>query len=227
MTNFPAGRGYPQGPAPYGAYGAPVPASAPVRPQVVTNAVWLMYAGAAVSVLNGVIGALTAHSLASRIFAQIQSQAPLGQSPAIPVDLLTRVLGVAWVIGGIVDALLWLWMAWKNQRGRSWARVLSTVFFGVMSLSLLSSLARSSSLGLGFSILSVVVWAIGLAVIVMIWRPEASQYYEAVKVHEAFGQGQPWPPAGGYGPGYGPGYGSPQSTYGYAPPAPPDRPDQP
>lgn len=232
MTNFPAGGSYPPGPPPSGAYGAPVPAPAPVRPQAVTNAVWLMYAGAAVSVLTGVIGALTAHSLVARIFAQIESQAPPGQPRLdVPTDVLTRVFLVAMVIGGVLDALLWLWMAWKNHRGRSWARVLSTVFFGLMSLSVLSSLARSSYPGLGFMILNVVLWVVGLAVIVLLWRPEASQYYEAVKAHDAIGRGLPWPPAGGYGGygGYGAGYGgygygSPQSAYGYAPPTPPAAP---
>ena len=236
VTNFAGGWGYPQGQAPYG---APVAPPVPARPRTVTYAVWLMYAGAALSVVNGVVEALMAHSLVTTMFTQFESQLPPGQPRTqIPTDLLTRVFTVATVIGGVIYALLWLWMAWKNYSGRSWARVLSTVFFGLFSVSVLSSAARVSSGVLGILIVSLVTFAVGLAVIILIWQPEASRYYEAVKAKDAIGRGQAWPLGGGYG-GYGAGYGgygygtgygygSPQSTYGYPPPAdPPDQPQPP
>lgn len=227
VTNFAGGWGYPQGQAPYG---MPVGPPVPDRPRAVTYAVWLMYAGAVLSVVNGVVEALMARSLVTTMFTQFESRLPPGQATArIPTDLLTRVFTVATVIGGIIYALLWLWMAWKNHSGRSWARVLSTVFFGLFSVSVLSSAARVSSGVAGILIASLVTFAVGLAVIILIWQPEASRYYEAVKAKDAIGRGQAWPPGGGYGAGYG-GYGSPQSAYGYPPPAaPPDAPppDQP
>jgi hypothetical protein len=55
-----------------------------------------------------------------------------------PVGLPPLVGGIA---GGIIDGLLWLWMAWKTGAGRGWARVLSTVFFGFYT----SSISRSGS----------------------------------------------------------------------------------
>ncbi|HEX6452979.1 MAG TPA: hypothetical protein VF060_26410 [Trebonia sp.] len=237
MTNFAGGWGYPQGQAPYGVPAAP---PVPARPRTMTYAVWLMYAGAAVSVVNGVVESLMAHSLITTMFTQFESQLPPGQpKPQIPTDLLTRVFTVAVIIGGVIYALLWLWMAWKNNSGRSWARVTSTVFFGLFSVSVLSSVARISSGMLGILIASLVTFAIGLAVIILIWQPDASRYYEAVKAKDALGRGQAWPPPGGgyggYGTGYGGygygtgyGYGSPESTYGYPPPAaPPDQPEPP
>jgi hypothetical protein len=242
VTNFAGGWGYPQGQVPYG---APVAPPVPARPRTVTYAVWLMYAGAALSVVNGLVDALMAHSLVTTMFTQFESQLPPGQPrPQIPTDLLTRVFAAGVIITGVLYALLWLWMAWKNNSGRSWARVLSTVFFGLFSMSVLSSAARVSSGTLGILVAGLVTFAVGLAVIILIWQPEASRYYAAVKAKHALGRGQAWPPGGGYGGygtgyttgyggyGYGPGYGygSPESTYGYPPPAaPPDvpPPDQP
>lgn len=212
-----------------------VPPSAPVRPQVVTRAVWLMWAGAALSVVNGVVDSLMARSLVTKIITQSLDQLPPGEPrPQIPTDLLTRVVAIAMVFGGLLYSLLWLWMAWKNRSGRSWARVLSTVLLCLFGTSALSSVARISLVGFGFLIPSLAMFAVGLAAVIMIWRPEANLYYQAVKAWDAFGKGQGYPPAaygeygygyGGYGNGTPYGYGSPQSTYGYAPPSPPG--DQP
>jgi hypothetical protein len=229
VTNFAGGWGYPQGQAPYGVPAVP---PVPARPRTVTYAVWLMYAGAALSVVNGLVDALMAHSLVLTMFTQFESQLPPGQQTQISTDLLTRVFSAGVIITGVLYALLWLWMAWKNSSGRSWARVVSTVFFGLFSVSALSSVARVSSGLLGILIASLVTFAIGLAVIILIWQPEASRYYEAVKLKNALGRGQAWPPPGGgyggYGYGTGYGYGSPESTYGYPPPAgPPDQPEPP
>lgn len=226
MTNHPGDWSYPQAP-----YPAPAPPPVPVRPPVVTYAVWLMCAGAAVSVLNGVVDALMARSLVTKIFTQTLNQLPPGEPrPQVSTDLLTRLFAIAIVAGGIIYAGLWLWMAWKNHRGRSWARVLSTVFLCLYGLSALSAVVRISLVGFGFLIPSLVMFGIGLAAVVMIWRPEANRYYQAVTANDAFGKGKAYPPGGGYG-GYGYGgygYGSPQSVYGYPPPAaPPDQPQPP
>jgi hypothetical protein len=232
VTNYPGGWGSPPTAAPYGAPASP---PVPVRPQAVTYAVWLMYAGAALSVVNGAVEALMARRVVTTFIAQFESQLPPGQqTPLIPIPLATRIFVALVVIGAVINALLWLWMAWKNSGGKSWARVLSTVFFGLFCVSALSSVARFSAGFLGVLVGSLVIFAVGLAVVILIWQREASQYYQAMKATDAFGRGQGWPPAGGYGSPYGAGqggygspygYGSPQSTYGYAPPTPPQ--DQP
>lgn len=186
-----------------------------------TYAVWLMYAGAALSVVGGAIGAVTAHSLASAWIMQLQHSLPAGQSHvALPsVGLMTRFFTIALIAGGIIDALLWLWMAWKNGQGRSWARVLSTVFFGFLCVGTLSSVVNVTGAAIGSLLLGLVNFAVGLIVIVMLWRRESTSYYQAVKM-QAFG-GYPPVPGGYYG------YGTPQSTYGYGYPPPPPNPEDP
>lgn len=192
------------------------------RPQSMTYAVWLMYAGAVLSVAGGVVGMATAHSLASAELSMFHQQMAGQPRVALPsVGLMTRFFAVFMVIGGIIDALLWLWMAWKNGQGRSWARVLSTVFFGFLCLGTLSSLLRVNSAEIGSLILGLVNFAVGLLTVIMLWRRESTQYYEAVKM-QAFG-GYPPVPGGYYG------YGTPQSAYGYGgyPPPPPNPEDPP
>lgn len=194
------------------------------RPQPVTYAVWLMYAGAALSVVGGVVGMAAARSLAAAELSMFhQSLAGQPQAALPSLDLLTRFFAAAMVAGGVIDALLWLWMAWKNGQGRSWARVLSTVFFGFLCLGTISSVVRVSGAEIGSLLLGLVNFAVGLTVIILLYRPESSQYIQAVKM-ERLGGYPPVPGPGGY---YG--YGTPQSTYGYGgyPPPPPNPEDPP
>jgi hypothetical protein len=92
-------------------------------------------------------------------------------------------LGVASLIG----AGLWIWMARANKRGRPWARITATVFFGILTageLSLLIEfLASGSSLAalyLGVDVsLFFVYWLVALSAVVLLWRRSASDYYTA------------------------------------------------
>ena len=50
----------------------------------------------------------------------------------------------AWMIFGLVMIALWLWMARAVGRGRNWARILSTVLFGLATLQLISDFQERS-----------------------------------------------------------------------------------
>ena len=86
------------------------------------------------------------------------------------------------MIGGLIAIGLWIWMAWANGHGRSWARVLSAVFFGINTLGLIVSLAVRSSVAemhtAGSLIVGVVVWLIGLAAIVLIFNKKSGPFYQ-------------------------------------------------
>jgi hypothetical protein len=132
-------------------------------PQSIQRAVMLMYAGAGLEVLGLIF------------------------------DLIIRRGSTASGIpGAIIGIGLWIWMAKANQAGKNWARITSTVFFGIDCLGLLLILvgvgvvmhAVSSSVKiiLVASVLAAVVtWVIGLMTIVLLWRRESSEYYAAVK----------------------------------------------
>ena len=113
--------------------------SVPRSARTVRAAVRLMYAGAAVSTVNLIIllaviavirayHAVLGHSLTA---AQVSQCNALGHHG---VDRLV-----------LVPIALWLWMAWANGWGRNWARILSTVLFGLATLDLTGSFGRRGS----------------------------------------------------------------------------------
>jgi hypothetical protein len=94
--------------------------------------------------------------------------------------------------GAILGVALWLWMARANKAGKNWARITSTVFFGIDCLGLLLLLigvgavmhSVSSSLRIVLvlaALAGVLTWVIGLVTIVLLWSRESSEYYAAMK----------------------------------------------
>ena len=138
-------------------------------PSSVVNAVRLMYAGAALSGLEIVLSLVTISSLKAAIRAN---------DPSLTATQLNTAEGIAVgfaVVLGLIGVGLWLWMAWANRKGRNWARIVASVFFGLNTLFAFLSLARPhASLGLIFTIL---VWLVGLGAIVLIWNKQSAPFY--------------------------------------------------
>jgi hypothetical protein len=173
MTNYPQYPPYPQ----YPGTGQMPPRPSP--PRSIRTAVILMYAGAALNLLQLILAVVAIGALRHAI--QVRSpQLSLAQAGTLIIAAIV-VLGI--------ETALWLWMAWANNRGHGWARILSTVFFGLDTLLVLTSLAGSGANG--FS--GLLVWLIGLAVIVCLWTRNSSAYFNALKEGAGY-----WP--GGYGP---------------------------
>ncbi len=149
----------------------------PGPPQPIQMAVKLMYAGAALSAVDLIVGLLTIGSLKTAI----RKADPTFTSSQIHTAEVGLV-GFA-VFFGLVGIGLWLWMAVANNRGKSWARIVGTVLFGLNTLFLVLSLVRPhASVGLVFSL---VVWLAGLGAVVLLWRPESSQYFTAMSGNRA------------------------------------------
>ena len=83
---------------------------------------------------------------------------------------------VSLVVGALLAIGLWLWMAWANGKGRSWARILSAVFFAINTLDLIASFVLVQ--GTASQIAGVVIWLIGLAVIVLIFSKDSGPFYQ-------------------------------------------------
>ncbi len=147
------------------------PAPAPVR-----TAVKLMYAGAAVSTVPLIIALpytsdikdfhWNGHSLTA---AQFSHWRPL-------------IIMVA-IVGGLVVAALWLWMARTNGQGRNWARILSTVLFGLATLQL-TSIFRTPvyqtpawTIAVG-QLVQLLTWLVGLGAVWLLWRPASSAFFK-------------------------------------------------
>jgi hypothetical protein len=89
-----------------------------------------MYAGAAVSTVNLII-------LLALIGDIGAYHAVLGHHlSAAQVSKLTTVFITVAILWALVPIALWLWMARACGRGRNWARIVSTVLFGVATLDL-------------------------------------------------------------------------------------------
>jgi hypothetical protein len=155
---------------PYPSGGKPVELQRPPAPQSVANAVKLMYAGAAVSTISLVI------SLAdiSGTKAAIRKARPSLTATQVN-QLNTFIISLA-IVSGVLGIALWLWMARANNQGKNWARILSTVLFGLATLDLLSVFGQPKTLlGLVFPLLT---WLIGLGAVFLLWRPDSTAFFK-------------------------------------------------
>jgi hypothetical protein len=153
--------------------GGPEPplAQAGPPPPPVRRAVTFMYAGAALSAVQIVLGLITIGSLKN----VIRSRYPNYSGSQIHAAQIAGVVGIVAV--GAFAIGLWLWMARANGKGRSWARIVATVLFGLNTISLLAQIARPHTpVVLVFELL---IWLAGLGAIFFLWQRESSAYFLA------------------------------------------------
>jgi hypothetical protein len=91
---------------------------------------------------------------------------------------LTITLGA---VAGLALIALWLWMARATSQGRNWARILSTVLFGLATLELLSALEGIGKDGVAQALFAGLTWLSGLAAVWMLWRPASSAFFKSAK----------------------------------------------
>jgi hypothetical protein len=140
-------------------------------PPSIQNAVRFIYAGAAIQALSVILDI-------AAVRGRIQSSLATGSATPLTASQLNtaEAVGVGFLIlGGVVGASLWLWMATKNKAGRRWARVLSTVFFALFTVAVVAIIP----LAVGNKIIPVAEWLIGLVAIVLLWQRESSDFYTA------------------------------------------------
>ena len=147
----------------------PEPQQRAAAPNSVQTAVKLMYAGAALSLIELVVTLVTISSLKSAILKKF----PHYTTSQVHSAEVAIVAGV--VIEAVIAIGLWLWMARANSAGRNYARITGTVLFAVYTLFLLLDLRRPS-VGIGL-VFAALVWLAGLGAVIMLWRKESSQYF--------------------------------------------------
>jgi hypothetical protein len=149
----------------------PEPAPRGEPPVSLQTAVRLMYAGAGISAISFILGLVTIGSVRHTL----EKQYPTYSSSKIS-SLVNAEIAIV-VIAGIIGVGLWLWMAWANKRGKNWARITGTVFFGLYTLDLILVAARAAS---GIStVFAIVTWLVGLGATIMLWRRDSSAYFTA------------------------------------------------
>lgn len=155
----------------------PYPASGPAPeqqrtplPHSVLSAVRLMYAGAVVEVVAVVIALVSKGSLKSSILTRHPAYT------AAQLHTAEAARTVPLIIGGVIAAGLWIWMAWANRQGRNWARTVSAVLFGINTLDLIVA-ALVVKGAVASLVIGAVIWLIGLGVIVLIFNQQSGPFY--------------------------------------------------
>lgn len=153
-------------------------ADRPPQPPSLRNAVRLMWAGAALALLSVIISvafsskiktAVTNAALKANATNRADNKTVLTASQ---IHTLANVTVVVLVIAGLIGVLLWVWMAWANNRGSGWARIIASVLFALITVEVV--LARSrSSVSFLFILLE---WVIGLVAIVLLWQRDTTAY---------------------------------------------------
>jgi hypothetical protein len=143
-------------------------------PQSVINAVRLMYAGAALSLIGIIATVVTASSVRPYIEKHIHT---LNGKPitAHQITSLAHFEITAGIASGVIGMALWLWMSRKAGQGRPWARILSTALFVIYTLELVGLSKGTAS---AFSLVSVVLtWLVGLGAVALLWVPSSRPYF--------------------------------------------------
>jgi len=129
-----------------------------------------MYVGAAISTVSLIV------SLAdiSGTKAAIKRARPNLTATQVS-QLNTFIISLA-IVSGVVGIALWLWMARANGQGKNWARIVSTVLFGLATLDLIGVFSQPKTVfGLVFPLLT---WLAGLGAIWLLWRPDSSAFFK-------------------------------------------------
>ncbi len=163
------GQPYPGQPYVGQSHGASMFIGVPPRPSSLSTAVLLMRIGGLIAALS----VLAALGVRSEVEAALRESRPYASQSEIDAAV-TLGIGFA-VFFGLVGAGLWFWMASANNQGRSWARVVASVFFGFSVLSVISTQAQPGATV--SKLVNLVQFGIGLAAIVLMYRPDASRYY--------------------------------------------------
>jgi len=147
-----------------------VPAAAgalrPAAPAPVLDAVRLMYGGAAGTVAQLIIALVFLGDSKAYHLTVLGHHLTTAQLSHLRPLIITLVIAVALVL-----VALWLWMARAAGQGKSWARTMSTVLFGLATLQLT-----------GIHVVAQLFWAMltwltGLVAVWLLWRPASTAFF--------------------------------------------------
>jgi hypothetical protein len=161
------------------------PATEPVAPErvppAVARAVWVMYAGAGLSVAGIGVNIMTLGVIRRRIGLMTPALLASAQHQAI----------AGFIVGGLVAAAVWAFIGTSCRAGMSWAPVAGTVLFAVGTV-----YAADVTLGLSgqdapaaVRAYAAVVWLAGLAATTLLWQRESSRFFRAGRRRPLRGRG--------------------------------------
>jgi len=154
----------------------------PRSARTVRAAVWLMYAGAALSTLNLINSVYLTIALASiddNKLHHVRLPELTGYLQVPPLRPLAVAVGI---VGDLVVIALWLWMARSAGQRRNWARIAAATLFVLATLDIGVTLAdpRLISLtgSLGGLVVLVLTWPPGVAAVCLLWLPASTAFFK-------------------------------------------------
>jgi hypothetical protein len=146
------------------------PSAGPVRPAApapVLAAARFMYGGAVSSAALLIVALPFVGDLKGTVLGQRLTPTPLS---------ITLV-----ILAGLALIGLWLWMARSASQGSNWARILSTVLFGLATLEFLSAIEVIGKNGVAQAFFAGLTWLSGLGAVWLLWRPASSAFFKSAK----------------------------------------------
>jgi hypothetical protein len=139
-------------------------------PDSMRNAIGLMYAGAAYTLVYAIGVIIVAGAIIAKHPAA--TAASSGRATVGGVVAVTILLSV-------IEIALWLGIARACRNGKSWARVTGTVLFGLHTLGFLGVLVNSHP-GIGLTkVLTTLSWLIACGTVVFLWQRPSSAFFQA------------------------------------------------
>jgi hypothetical protein len=134
------------------------------RPDSVTGAVRLMYTGAAYALIWAICATLVVDR---------------GKNPFTSLTPGSEVVAAA--ISCVIQIAVWLWLARACRNGKNWARVASTVFFGLYTVLALVVLTRYGHFAGGFigTVLIAAAWLILGGSVLLLWQRRSGAFFKA------------------------------------------------
>ncbi len=178
---------YPGAPAPYGAQQPSYPSQPAVQytpgrrkpmanevPQVVHNAVRLMYTGFAVTVVAFVLSIIAF----GRYSHNVTVYQDLGRTAAANSQNSMAGASAIALSADVLGLICWLWLAAAARRGNGWPRIAGLVLLCVYSvITLVVAFGTKNDPGAQFA--TIVVWALGLVALVPLWTQQAREFCDA------------------------------------------------
>jgi hypothetical protein len=128
-----------------------------------------MYGGAAVTIIGILVNLTT--------LGNIRQQRPI-MSEALRTSTQNQAV-VEFIVGGLLVATIWAFMAVACRNGMSWARITGTVLFAIDTVyvtELVVGLDNVHPPG-AVKALAIVMWFFGLAATVLLWQRAASPHF--------------------------------------------------
>ena len=134
-----------------------------LMPESVRGAVRLMYASAAYALIWAICAVLIVDK---------------GKNPVASLTLGSEVAVAA--ISCVIQVTVWLWVARACRTGRNWARVASTVFFGLYTVVALLVLIRYRHFagGLIGTVLITATWLLGGGSVLLLWQRRSGSFFK-------------------------------------------------